>query len=130
MKTTVTTLVLSLFLNACGTSEKRPSDMEAGMAAWVGKTYTEYTAAKGAPKLTIVETDGAKTLEYVRERILHRHATANVVMMPISIANGVVVMAPHTVLEPAVILTFTCRLVVKFSSKDMLESWKVDGDDC
>ena len=130
MKTTVTTLVLSLLLNACGTSEKRPSDMEAGMAAWVGKTYTEYTAAKGAPKLTIVETDGAKTLEYVRERILHRHATANVVMMPISIANGVVVMAPHTVLEPAVILTFTCRLVVKFSSKDMLESWKVDGDDC
>ena len=81
MKTTVTTLVLSLFLNACGTSEKRPSDMEAGMAAWVGKTYTEYTAAKGAPKLTIVETDGAKTLEYVRERILHRHATANMVMI-------------------------------------------------
>ena len=130
MKTTVTTLVLSLLLNACGTSEKRQSDMEAGMAAWVGKTYTEYTAAKGAPKLTIVETDGAKTLEYIRERILHRHATANVVMMPISIANGVVVMAPHTVLEPAVILTFTCRLVVKFSSKDILESWKVDGDDC
>ena len=130
MKTTVTTLVLSLLLNACGTSEKRPSDMEAGMAAWVGKTYTEYTAAKGAPKLTIVETDGAKTLEYIRERILHRHATANVVMMPISIANGVVVMAPHTVLEPAVILTFTCRLVVKFSSKDILENWKVDGDDC
>ena len=93
MKTTVTTLVLSLLLNACGTTEKRPSDMEAGMAAWVGKTYTEYTAAKGAPKLTIVETGGAKTLEYVRERILHRHATANV-MMPISIANGVVVMAP------------------------------------
>ena len=104
--------------------------MEAGMAAWVGKTYAEYTAAKGAPKLTIVETDGAKTLEYIRERILHRHATANVVIMPISIANGVVVMAPHTVLEPAVILTFTCRLVVKFSSKDILESWKVDGDDC
>ena len=130
MKTTVTTLLLALLLNACGTSEKRPSDMEAGMAAWVGKTYTEYTAAKGAPKLTIVETDGAKTLEYIRERILHRHATANVVMMPISIANGVVVMAPHTVLEPAVILTFTCRLVVKFSSKDILESWKVDGDDC
>ena len=130
MKTTVTTLVLSLLLNACGTTEKRPSDMEAGMAAWVGKTYTEYTAAKGAPKLTIVETDGAKTLEYIRERILHRHATANVVIMPISIANGVVVMAPHTVLEPAVILTFTCRLVVKFSSKDILESWKVDGDDC
>ena len=130
MKTTVTTLVLSLLLNACGTTEKRPSDMEAGMAAWVGKTYTEYTAAKGAPKLTIVETDGAKTLEYIRERILHRHATANVVMMPISIANGVVVMAPHTVLEPAVMLTFTCKLVVKFSSKDILESWKVDGDDC
>ena len=130
MKTTVTTLVLSLLLNACGTSEKRPSDMEAGMAAWVGKTYTEYTAAKGAPKLAIVETDGAKTLEYIRERILHRHATANVVMMPISIANGVVVMAPHTVLEPAVILTFTCRLVVKFSNKDILENWKVDGNDC
>ena len=130
MKTAVTTLVLSLLLNACGTSEKRPSDMKAGMAAWVGKTYTEYTAAKGAPKLTIVETDGAKTLEYVRERILHRHATANVVMMPVSIANGVVVMAPHTVLEPAVILTFTCRLVVKFSSKDILENWKVDGNDC
>ena len=130
MKTTVTTLVLSLLLNACGTTEKRPSDMEAGMAAWVGKTYTEYTAAKGAPKLTIVETDGAKTLEYIRERILHRHATANVVMMPISIANGVVVMAPHTVLEPPVVLTFTCRMVVKFSSKDILESWKVDGDDC
>ena len=130
MKTTVTTLVLSLLLNACGTTEKRPSDMEAGMAAWVGKTYTEYTAAKGAPKLTIVETDGAKTLEYIRERILHRHATANVVMMPVSIANGVVVMAPHTVLEPAVILTFTCRLVVKFSNKDILENWKVDGNDC
>ena len=130
MKTTVTTLVLSLLLNACGTTEKRPSDMEAGMAAWVGKTYTEYTAAKGAPQLTIVETDGAKTLEYIRERILHRHATANVVMMPISIANGVVVMAPHTVLEPAVILTFTCRMVVKFSSKDILENWKVDGNDC
>ena len=130
MKTTVTTLVLSLLLNACGTTEKRPSDMEAGMAAWIGKTYTEYTAAKGAPKLTIVETDGAKTLEYIRERILHRHATANVVMMPVSIANGVVVMAPHTVLEPAVILTFTCRLVVKFSSKDILENWKVDGNDC
>ena len=130
MKTTVTTLVLSLLLNACSTAEKRPTDMEAGMAAWVGKTYTEYTAAKGAPKLTIVETDGAKTLEYIRERILHRHATANVVMMPISIANGVVVIAPHTVLEPAVILTFTCRLVVKFSSKDILENWKVDGDDC
>ena len=120
MKTTVTTLLLALLLNACGTSEKHPSDMEAGMAAWVGKTYTEYTAAKGAPKLTIVETDGAKTLEYVRERILHRHTTA----------NGVVVMAPHTVLEPAVILTFTCRLVVKFSNKDLLESWKVDGNDC
>ena len=130
MKTIVTTLLLVLLLNACGTTEKRPSDMEAGMAAWVGKTYTEYTAAKGAPKLTIVETDGAKTLEYVRERILHRHATANVVMMPISIANGVVVMAPHTLLEPPVVLTFTCRLVVKFSSKDILESWKVDGDDC
>ena len=130
MKTTVITLVLSLLLNACGTTEKRPSDMEAGMAAWVGKTYTEYTAAKGAPKLTIVETDGAKTLEYIRERILHRHATANVVMMPISIANGVVVMTPHTVLEPAVILTFTCRLVVKFSNKDILENWKVDGNDC
>ena len=130
MKTTVTTLVLSLLLNACGTSEKRPSDMEAGMAAWVGKTYTEYTAAKGAPKLTIVDTDGAKTLEYIRERILHRHATSTVVMMPISIANGVVVMAPHTVLEPPVVLTFTCRMVVKFSSKDILESWKVDGDDC
>ena len=130
MKTTVTTLLLALFLNACGTSEKRPSDMEAGMAAWVGKTYTEYTAAKGAPQLTIVETDGAKTLEYIRERILHRHATSTVMMMPISIANGVVVMAPHTVLEPPVVLTFTCRMVVKFSSKDILESWKVDGDDC
>ena len=130
MKTTVTTLVLSLLLNACGTTEKRPSDMEAGMAAWVGKTYTEYTAAKGAPKLTIVETGGAKTLEYIRERILHRHATSTVMMMPISIANGVVVMAPHTVLEPPVVLTFTCRMVVKFSSKDILENWKVDGDDC
>ena len=130
MKTTVTTLLLALLLNACGTTEKRPSEMEAGMAAWVGKTYTEYTAAKGAPKLTIVETDGAKTLEYIRERILHRHATANVVMMPISIASGVVVMAPHTVLEPPVVLTFTCRMVVKFSSKDILENWKVDGDDC
>ena len=130
MKTSITILLLTLLIGACSTVEKRPSDMEAGMAAWVGKTYTEYTAAKGAPKLTIVETDGAKTLEYIRERILHRHATANVVIMPISIANGVVVMAPHTVLEPAVILTFTCRLVVKFSSKDILESWKVDGDDC
>ena len=130
MKTTVKILMLALLLNACGTTEKRPSEMEAGMAAWVGKTYTEFTAAKGAPKLTIVETDGAKTLEYVKERILHRHATSTVVMMPISIANGVVVMAPHTVLEPPVILTFTCRLVVKFSSKDILENWKVDGNDC
>ena len=130
MKTSITILLLTLLIGACSTVEKRPSDMEAGMAAWVGKTYTEYTAAKGAPKLTIVETDGAKTLEYIRERILHRHATANVVMMPISIANGVVVMAPHTVLEPPVVLTFTCRMVVKFSSKDILENWKVDGDDC
>lgn len=130
MKTTVTTLLLALFLNACGTSEKRPSDMEAGMAAWIGKTYTEYTAAKGAPKLTIVETDGAKTLEYVRERILHRHATSTIVMMPVAIANGVSVMTPHTILEPAVVFTFTCKLVMKFSNKDILESWNVDGNDC
>jgi hypothetical protein len=130
MKTIVTALLLSLFAGACGTAEKRPSEMEAGMAAWVGKTYSEYTAARGAPKLTIVETDGAKTLEYVKERILHRHATSTVVMMPVSIANGAAVMVPHTVLEPPVVLTFTCKLVVKFSSKDILESWKVGGNDC
>ena len=130
MKTITTTLLLSLLLNACGTAEKRTSEMDAGMAAWVGRSYSEYTAAKGAPKLTIVETNGAKTLEYVKERILHRHATSTVVMLPVTIANGVSVMTPHTVLEPPVVLTFTCKLVVKFSSKDILENWKVDGNDC
>ena len=130
MKTITTTLLLSLLLNACGTAEKRTSEMDAGMAAWVGRSYSEYTAAKGAPKLTIVETNGAKTLEYVKERILHRHATSTVVMLPVTIANGVSVMTPHTVLEPPVVLTFTCKMVVKFSSKDILENWKVDGNDC
>ena len=130
MKTITATLLLSLLLNACGTAEKRTSEMDAGMAAWVGRSYSEYTAAKGAPKLTIVETNGAKTLEYVKERILHRHATSTVVMLPVTIANGVSVMTPHTVLEPPVVLTFTCKLVVKFSSKDILENWKVDGNDC
>ena len=129
MKTSIT-ILLTLLIGACSTAEKRPSDMEAGMPAWAGKTYTEYVAARGAPKLTIVETDGAKTLEYVRERILHRHFTTTVVMTPVSVANGVSVMVPHTVLEPAVILTFTCKLVVRFSSKDILESWKVEGNDC
>jgi hypothetical protein len=130
MKTTVTTLVLALLLCACSSAEKRPSEMEAGMAEWVGKTYTEYVAAKGAPKVTIVGTDNAKTLEYIRERILHRGATATIVMMPVNVANGVAVMTPHTVLEPPVVLTFTCKLVVKFSSKDILESWNVGGNDC
>ena len=130
MKTITTTLLLSLLLNACGTAEKRTSEMDAGMAAWVGRSYSEYTAAKGAPKLTIVETNGAKTLEYVKERILHRHATSTVVMLPVTIANGVSGMTPHTVLEPPVMLTFTCTMVVKFSSKDILENWKVDGNDC
>ena len=130
MKTITATLLLSLLLNACGTAEKRTSEMDAGMAAWVGRSYSEYTAAQGAPKLTIVETNGAKTLEYVKERILHRHATSTVVMLPVTIANGVSVMTPHTVLEPPVVLTFTCKLVVKFSSKDILENWKVDGNDC
>ena len=130
MKRITTTLLLSLLLNACGTAEKRTSEMDAGMAAWVGRSYSEYTAAKGAPKLTIVETNGAKTLEYVKERILHRHATSTVLMLPVTIANGVSVMTPHTVLEPPVVLTFTCQLVVKFSSKDILENWKVDGNDC
>ena len=130
MKTITATLLLSLLLNACGTAEKRTSEMDAGMAAWVGRSYSEYTAAKGAPKLTIVETNGAKTLEYVKERILHRHATSTVVMLPVTIANGVSVMTPHAVLEPPVVLTFTCKLVVKFSSKDILENWKVDGNDC
>ena len=127
---TIVLLTLTLVPCACGVAEKRPPAMDADMPAWAGKTYTEYVAARGAPKLTIVETDGAKTLEYVRERILHRHFTTTVVMTPVSVANGVSVMVPHTVLEPAVILTFTCKLVVRFSSKDILESWKVEGNDC
>ena len=130
MKPIPITLWLALFLGACGVAEKPPPAMDADMPAWAGKTSTEYTAARGAPKLTIVETDGAKTLEYLRERILHRHFTTTVVMTPVSVANGVSVMVPHTVLEPAVILTFTCKLVVRFSSKDILESWKVEGNDC
>lgn len=119
-----------LVLAACGSAQKQPSDMEAGMPGWVGKTYTDYTAARGAPKLTVVSQDGAKRLEYVRERILNRLPSTNVSMTMANLGNGVTIPVTQVSVEPGSVLTFTCTLIVQFSNKDILETWRVEGNDC
>ena len=132
MKLIVKALVCQgiIALAACSSAQKQPSDMEAGMSGWVGKTYTEYIAARGAPKLTVVSQDGAKRLEYVRERILNRLPSTNVSMTMATLGSGVTIPVTQVSVEPGSVLTFTCTLVVQFSNKDILESYKVEGNDC
>ena len=131
MKASITSILpaLVLSLGACGTPDKRPSGMETDIAAWVGKPADELIAAKGPPAKTAVAADGAKTIEYLRERVFHRPSTTSVIMVLVNVGGGISAPVPHTVVEPPSTLTFSCTLSVKISGAGIVQSWKAEGND-
>ena len=123
-------LATALLLGGCGTAEKRAPDMTADLSGLVGKTSAEVIAARGAPTRSTAAPDGGKTLEYTREHLVRRPGGTTVVVAVANTGTGAPVPIPQTIVEPPSVITFTCKLTLRFSAKDLLESWKVEGNDC
>lgn len=100
------------------------------MDRWAGKPASEMIAVKGQPTGAAALPEGAKMLEYARDRVVSRAGGASVIMIPVNTGAGVMTMLPQTVIEPPSTMHFSCRLSVNVSASGVVERWNAAGNDC
>ncbi|MGK2915114.1 MAG: hypothetical protein ACSLE5_11830 [Porticoccaceae bacterium] len=132
MRIIVTVLAL-LMVSGCVSQEQRKAKFFQSMDAFVGGTADDLVLAKGPPSNSFTLTTGGRVFEYSRNQTVTSGGGSYPVAGSVFVGDrqgGGWISAPSYRTFPVTTSEYYCKILVKISPANLVESWSSEGNDC
>ncbi len=124
-----------LGLAGCVSMEERRAAFFNRLDPFVGKTADELVLQKGVPTGSYTLSNGGKVLEYAASRVVTRGGGSMTVFQQVYVpgsngGTGAWVSVPVERPMPSRVDEENCKIIFQVSPKNIVESWRSEGNAC
>jgi hypothetical protein len=123
-------VVCAMLIGGCASTQERKAGFTVAMDAWIGKSADELVLAKGPPTGNFQLSTGQRILEYLEKETVIDGGSGFTASTGIVSGGGGWFFMPQYTYFPARSTTWTCKLLFTVSAKNIIESWKGEGNNC
>jgi len=126
--------VLTLFvLSGCASEAQRKARFYQTMDPFVGGTADELVLAKGPPSNSFTLTTGGRVFEYTQHQTVTSGGGAYPIGGPVFVGDrhgGGWMLPPVYHSVPVTTAEYYCKILVRISPANNVESWSAEGNGC
>ena len=126
--------VLALFLlSACASEAQRKARFYQAMDPFVGGTADDLVLAKGPPSNSFTLTTGGRVFEYMQRQTVTSGGDSYPIGGPVVVSDrhgGGWVLPPVYHRIPVTTAEYYCKILVRISPANVVESWSAEGNGC
>lgn len=130
----VAALLALLLLSGCVSQEQRKAKFFQSMDAFVGGTADDLVLAKGPPSNSFTLSTGGRVFEYLRNQTVTSgggsYPAVDSVFVHDHRGRGGWVSVPSYRSFPVSTAEYYCKILVRISPANIVESWSSEGNDC
>jgi hypothetical protein len=130
MKTMLISVFCALFVVGCASTQQRKSDFTAATDSWVGKSADDLVVAKGPPTGNFQLSTGQRILEYSDKNTVSNGASGFSATTGAVSGSGGWFFMPQLMFSPERSTTRSCKVLFTVTAKNIIESWKYEGNNC
>jgi len=126
-------LLALLMLSGCASQAERKAKFYQSMDGFVGASVDDLVLAKGPPSNSFTLSTGGRVFEYSRSQLITSGGGSYPVGGSVFVGDrrgGGWVSAPSYRTFPVTTSEYFCKILVRISPANLVESWSSEGNDC
>jgi len=130
---TIVAVLAALLLSGCASEAQRKAKFYQSMDPFVGGTADDLVLAKGPPSNSFTLTTGGRVFEYARNHSVTSGGGSYPVGGPVLVRDrrgGSWISTPAYRSFPVTTAEYYCKILVRISPTNNVESWSSEGNDC